>query len=36
MLVAQIPLDHMYVNAALDMLEMDVIVQVNLIDFLQD
>ena len=34
MLVAEIPLDHMNVNATLDLLEMDVIVQVNLTDFL--
>lgn len=34
MLVAKIPLDHMNVNATQDLLEMDVIVQVNLINFL--
>lgn len=32
-LVAQTQLDHMYVNATPDLLEMDVIAQVNLIAF---
>ena len=31
---AQIPLDHKHVHATLDILEMDIVVQVNLIDFL--
>ena len=34
MLIAQIPLDHKHVHATLDILEMDIVVQVNLIDFL--
>ena len=33
-LIAQTELDHTYVSATLDILEMDVIVQVNSIDFL--
>lgn len=32
-LVAQTPLDHMYVNATPDLLEMEVIAQVNLMTF---